>query len=157
MKDLLMKYSIADIFIFIIFLAIAIKEVVTFIDWGATRLRQLFNKEKKKEDQNNEIKHHAEEIETLKLMHKETQDQIQNLSNSVDLLLQSDKDDIKAWITDKYHYFCYELGYIDDYSLDCIERRYSHYKEEGGNSFVENMMEEIRRLPHNITKPMNKD
>ena len=38
--------------------------------------------------------------------------------------------------------------WIDDYSLDCIERRYKHYIDEGGNSFIGQLMIEIRKLPH---------
>jgi hypothetical protein len=47
----------------------------------------------------------------------------------LELLTNSDKDAIKSFITKEHHYFCYKLGYIDDYSMDAIERRYSHYKE----------------------------
>jgi hypothetical protein len=61
--------------------------------------------------------------------------------------VDSDKDDIKAFITDKHHYFCYERKWIDDYSMDCIERRYSHYKDEGGNSFIATLMDELKALP----------
>ena len=36
-------------------------------------------------------------------------------------------DDIKSWITEKHHYYCYSQEWIDDYSLDCIERRYKQF------------------------------
>ena len=62
-------------------------------------------------------------------------------------MVESDKDDIKAWITEKHHFYCYEKRHIDDYSLDCIEKRYAHYQDEGGNSFVEDLMKDIRKLP----------
>ena len=39
------------------------------------------------------------------------------------------------------------MGWIDDFSLDCLERRYQHYADEGGNSFIEGFMEELRALP----------
>ena len=70
-----------------------------------------------------------------------------SLSKKVDILIQSDKDDIKAFITREHHYFCYQKGWIDDNSLDCIEKRYTHYQKEGGNSFIETLMEQIRELP----------
>lgn len=72
---------------------------------------------------------------------------INKLNKSIELLTASDKDDIKAYITREHHYFCYKIGYIDDYNLDCIEKRYSHYKDEGGNSFISTLMEELRALP----------
>jgi hypothetical protein len=63
------------------------------------------------------------------------------------MLIDSDKDDIKAFITREHHYFCYQKGWVDDYSLDCVERRYAHYEQEGGNSFVEDLMKDLRKLP----------
>ena len=72
---------------------------------------------------------------------------INDIKKAINLLTESDKDDIKAWITEKHHYFCYQIGWIDDYSLDCIEKRYGHYKDEGGNTFIDELMEEIRALP----------
>ena len=61
--------------------------------------------------------------------------------------LFSEKDDIKAYITEKHHFFCYEKKWIDDHSLDCLERKNKHYKDEGGNSFIDGLMAEIRALP----------
>ena len=69
------------------------------------------------------------------------------MSKAINILIASDKDDIKAWITQQHHYFCYELGYIDDYNLQCIEARYVHYKEEDGNTFIDGFMKDIRNLP----------
>ena len=56
------------------------------------------------------------------------------------MLIESDKDDIKAYITREHHFFCYEQGWIDDFSLDCLEKRYAHYKIEGGNTFIDGFM-----------------
>ena len=71
---------------------------------------------------------------------------VEEIKQNVCLLIDSDKDDIRAWITDKYHYFM-KLKYIDDFTLDCLERRFKSYKQEGGNTYVDSMMEELRRLP----------
>ena len=38
---------------------------------------------------------------------------VEEIKQNVCLLIDSDKDDIRAWITDKYHYFM-KLKYIDD-------------------------------------------
>lgn len=38
-------------------------------------------------------------------------------------------------------------GWIDDYSMECLERRFLIYQHEHGNSFVEGLMDEIRALP----------
>ena len=50
MKDLLANYSVNEIIIFIITLALAIKGCVSFFDWVMDRLRKVFNKEQKDKD-----------------------------------------------------------------------------------------------------------
>ena len=78
---------------------------------------------------------------------KEIFAKMNELTDNINMLIKSDKDDIKAHITEKHHYFCYIQHWIDDYSLDCLERRYDHYVDEGGNSYIESLMKEIRKLP----------
>lgn len=151
MEELLTRYTMTEIVIFIVFLAIAIKEVITFFDWAHNRLRCAFKKEDEHEDikqQLNNVYKYLEHLDThFTTMIEENRVQSNKMQETIDILLASDKDDIKAWITQQHHYFCYELGYIDDFSLDCIEKRYAHYKDEGGNSFIAALMTEIRALP----------
>lgn len=151
MGELLAKYTETEIIVFIVFLAIAIKEVVTFIDWAHSRLRGAFKKEDEREEikqQLNDVYKCFECLDThFTTVIEENRVQSNKMQETIDILLASDKDDIKAWITQQHHYFCYELGCIDDFSLDCIEKRYSHYQDEGGNSFVAALMAEIRALP----------
>ena len=71
------------------------------------------------------------------------------------MLIDSDKDAIKAFITQRHHHYVYEKGWIDDYSLDCIERRYVHYNDQGGNSFIGNLMSELREIPRRPQSSMN--
>lgn len=144
MVDLLEKFSIDEIFIFIIFLAIAIKEIITFIDFfqekASKRFDLKYHKSEKEKKIIKELETHQNEITTILESQKIIQQQIA-------LLIESDMDDIKAWITEKHHFYCYQKGYIDDYTLDCIEKRYAVYKRENGNSFVSDLMEDLRRLP----------
>ena len=35
---------------------------------------------------------------------------MEETKTTIGVLLASDKDDIKSWITEKHHYFCYEKG-----------------------------------------------
>lgn len=144
MKELLINFSIDQIAFFVIILAAAIKGIVSWIEWAIGKSKDKFEKEQKKEDIKEKI---VEDIKCIKQSQKEMVEVIQTLSEKVNLLMDSDKDDIKAWITEKHHYYCYQTGYIDDYNLDCIEKRYKHYKDEGGNSFVYDLMNEIRALP----------
>lgn len=151
MKDLLNTYSVDEIVMFIVLLSAAVKGVITWIDWAKDKINKHAGKlneqeamKKSIDDLTQEQKSMKNEIEGCQIQIKNT---IADIQKSVNLLEASDRDDIKAWITEKHHYFCYQVGYIDDYSLDCIEKRYSHYKDEGGNSFIDELMEEIRALP----------
>ena len=78
---------------------------------------------------------------------KHNDEALQGLSKKIDMLVQSDRDDIKAYITKEHHKFCYDKGWIDDFSLDCLEKRFKHYADEGGNSFICSFMQELRALP----------
>lgn len=140
MEKLLTGYSISEMLTFIVILALALKGVITFWDWSVDRLRKLFHKETEQESDRDKINQMAERQEKLF-------NDVQELSKKITILVDSDKDDIKAFITDKHHYFCYEKKWIDDYSLDCIEKRYDHYRDEGGNSFIATLMEELKALP----------
>ena len=71
----------------------------------------------------------------------------EKINERIDMLIESDKEDIKSYITEKHHFFVYGQGWIDDYSLECLERRFAVYQQEHGNSFVEGLMNEIRALP----------
>ena len=44
MLELLAAYSVSEIIVFVVMLAIAIKEVVSFCDWAIGRLKKTFNK-----------------------------------------------------------------------------------------------------------------
>lgn len=86
-------------------------------------------------------------IAELKEQQKNTDNYLQTMSKKIDLLINSDKDDIKSYITKQHHRFCYQVKQIDDFSLDCLEKRYKHYADEGGNSFIAGFMEDLRKLP----------
>lgn len=144
MKELLENYSVQDILIFIVVLALAIKGCVSYFEWMHSKINEHVNKKSESNKIRTELR---KDIEELKNSQMELIEKIDSLTGSVSLLMESDKDDIKAYITREHHYFCYTLGYIDDYNLDCIERRYKCYKQEGGNSFAEDLMKEIRALP----------
>ena len=147
MAELITNYSWSEIILFVIAFAAAIKGVVTFWDWGKDRLRKVYDKEDKIEEIKSLIVENIKQMNEFSNIQAQTIDEIQHLKENITNLTASDKDDIKAWITEKHHHFCYDIKYIDDYSLDCIEKRYAHYVDEGGNSFISTLMEEIRNLP----------
>lgn len=157
MLEFLKTYSITDILIFLVMFALAFKGVITFWDWGVERLRKIFNKEYEEKNSKTAIQklinNNTEQMKELIGKQDTIIEEIKNIKSDIKLLTDADQADIKAWITEKHHFFCYEKKYIDDYNLDCIEKRYHYYTLEGGNSFIADLMKEIRQLPK---QPPNK-
>ena len=154
--ELFTMFSIYEIVMMIVLLAAATKGVVSFGQWVWRNLKAIFKKEEDKKDEITEIKEQlAEHTATLnkqqQIMTTEST-RLDSVQKNLEFLIESDREDIKAWITDKYHFFTHQ-GWIDDYSLDCIELRYARYVKEEGNSFVFDLMQKIRALP---TEPPQK-
>lgn len=156
MLALLQKYSVSEILIFIVLLALAIKGVVSFIDWTYEKIKKAFNKGYNQKDEKKKIQQklnqHDELITSLQEQQIETDKILKKLSEKIDMLIASDMDAIKAFITEKHHYYCYQQKWIDTFSMQCIENRYNHYVDEGGNSFIKGFMEQLRDLPQQDPK-----
>lgn len=161
MPELFEVYSVTEIITFIIMLALALKGFIDFYDWAKARINKVVqsrvDEQKDQEKTTHAISDNNGSIKELSESQMEMSKQLQQLTNSIQVLIDSDKDDIKSWITEKHHYFVYEKKYIDDYSLDCIEKRYKHYTDEGGNSFILDLMKEIRALPKISTQSNNNE
>lgn len=174
MLELLTTYEISDILIFIVILALAAKEFISFVDWVKKKVDSfkqeeiLDQKEQDKIDSydaklkansdkilslenrmsglEQRIEKTEKEFQTFLKQQNEINDNLQALVKKVNILLESDKEDIKAYVTEKHHFYIHR-GWIDDFTLECIEKRFQCYKEEDGNSFVENLVNDLRRLP----------
>ena len=151
MEHLLERYNITDIIVFIVLLAAAFKGVVDFIIWGKNNIKKVLDKEHANRTNanniNNKISANEERIKKLEENQIEINKTLQKLNNKIDILVESDKDDIKSFLTRNHHYYCYTQKWIDDFTLDCCEKRYRHYKDEGGNSFISGFMDDLRSLP----------
>ena len=152
MIELLAKYSLSEIVAFLVTFALAIKGVISFYDWATERLKKTFSKEtqrdKEKEVLEERLVYGADKMRALDKQQKQTNEQLKVIHKQLEMLISSDKDDIKTDLTKDHHYFCYKKKWIDDYSLDCMQRRFERYVEEGGNSFIEKLMDEVKELPN---------
>ena len=146
MIDMLQQYSITDIIVFTVFLALAIKGIISFFDWVKERATQHF---KAKEDQDRQEVDQNDKINSILESQNAILAQIHEMRDIIDILEASDRDAIKSYITKEYKYYTKE-GWIDDYSLEILEKRFHHYELEGGNSFILKLMEELRALPHRM-------
>lgn len=132
MLELLSTFSAEQIILFLILLAFASKELINFWDFFKQKINFGFNMKKEKEVSANILKDLVQKVE--------------NISARLDLLTESDKDDIRGWIVERYHYYKNIDIPIDSFTMDTIEKRYQHYRDEGGNSYITDIMEELRDM-----------
>lgn len=156
MLELLTAYSLTEILIFIVMLAVAVKGVVTYGAWLKGWLKEKFGGKTEEEIQE-EIQEEFDEEARNSILQgrlllgeqkmRDHEEKIDKLTKMIELLLTSDRDNIKAYIVEKHHYFCYNKKWIDDYSMDCIEKKYETYQKENGNSYVSDLVKDLRALP----------
>ena len=159
MKELLETYSVVEIIVFLVLAAAAVKCVIEFFDWSRKRLKDIFDKEYNASQQQAEINRQFNDIDDRIKDLEQTQtnivEKLDKVSDNINLLLASDMDDIKMDLTKEHHYYC-KQGWIDDYSLECCLKRYNHYKDEGGNSFIKRFIDELHELPnHPVVRQTN--
>lgn len=83
----------------------------------------------------------------LQLMLEDQIKEISSLKSQIGTLTERTQDSTRAYLIDKHHYFCYQMGGIDDMALQDMERRFMYYKVAGGDTFIDGLMEEVRALP----------
>lgn len=154
-ESLFSQYSIESIILFSIGLVVAFKFISELWDWVYSRIKKHFNIQSEKQQQDAEDREKTASLETkmdkfIDTMYKRHDDldmTIQKLTEQQEHTVDRLQENTRSFIIDKHHYFCYQLGAIDDMNLQSLERRYMYYKSDGGNSFIDQLMEEIRHLP----------
>lgn len=77
---------------------------------------------------------------------------LDNMTDSMNLIIDSDKEGIKSFITTEY-YKAIEKGHVEIFTLESLESRYATYLRENGDTFVEGLMNELRSMKKSpITK-----
>jgi len=155
--ELLKAYSVEQILIFCVMLLFAIKSAVDFVDWGREKYNKRFNKDhsalEKEEDAEEKYNELKDQLDTLISFSQRIENRMENMDSQLIQLTQSDMHDIKSWMVEKHHQLI-EAGWVDDFTMDTIEKRFDDYKKENGNSYVEGLVNEMRALPHHPSKDM---
>ena len=123
--------------------------------------QQQINAEVQKQQKDTEL------LQEIKSLH-DKMDQVNETLGKVDVRLSdveghvfdltvSDMHDIKAWIVDQYHKFYEGQGWIDAFSAETLDRRFSDYKKEGGNSYIETLMERLHTLSMDPAHSIHRD
>ena len=139
MVQFFQQYTIEATIIFLFMLGTALKQ--------GYELVQYFRN--KTVDHVDKIREQEEALEQVIKNMQRQQKQLQSITDKIDELLVSDKDSIKSWIVMLYKQYKKDPSGLDSMQMDLLERRFSHYKQEGGNSYIDNLMQELREIYNN--------
>ena len=162
MLEFFQTYSISDIIVFIIMFCFTIKGIADFAEWVHNKYKEKFNKDHLALNKQANLeeycriskKQHEEDMEYYKrledkmdLIAKTMKEKVDNIEAKLVQLTESDMHSIKGWIVEKHHALI-KKGWVDDFTMDTLERRYSDYVAEDGNSYIAGLIADLRELPH---------
>lgn len=136
MVQFFQQYTLEATIIFLFMLGTALKQGYELVQYFRNK---TFNHVDK-------IREQEETLEKVIKNIQQQQKQLQSITDKIDELLASDKDSIKSWIVMLYKQYKKDPSGLNSMQMDLLERRYSHYKKEGGNSYVDNLMQELREI-----------
>lgn len=142
----------------VLVLLVFVPAIVNFISWckKTWAKREEFKqqniekgKQMEREDETEELRFTAGEtrIKTLEDNVGKLTEIAENQQKMIKRLTESDMLDIKSWIKDKHEKYMAQ-GWIDVHALDLLCSRHGIYKQEGGNSWADCLVEELKSLPH---------
>lgn len=169
---LLSNYSIGEIFLIIVVALIVVKLLMELGKYFYDKARTYFGMKNKREtweestsdslgtitnkiDNLEEAANQRKErliavetkIDTLEEYSEETHKNQKELRRQMETVQERLQENTRSFLIDAHHRFKYEIGGIDDLNLQSMERRYLFYKTAGGDSFIDDLMEEVRKLP----------
>ena len=147
MEELLARFELTDIIIMLTLLIVGAEKLIKAIDWLRARFIKSYDEENTLKEEVEDLNKFYEEKKVVDEGFAKVNERIDKICDLVDMLVESDKESIKAYITERHHFFVQERKWIDYHSMDCLERRFSIYEREHGNSFVEDLMNDLRQLP----------
>lgn len=155
LESLFAQYSIESIILILVAVAISFKFIGDLWDWFYNRVKKRFNIQSEQQQQDEKMHENIEKLtKTIEDFSEKTDENFKTVNESIDTLkfkqertTERLQENTRSFIIDKHHYFCYKIKAIDDMNLQSLERRYMYYKADGGDSFIDQLMEEIRQLP----------
>lgn len=162
MAELISTFGISTV---VIVLLVGIPCIIGFITWckNLWNAREKFKKEQRNIGRSQEREEEAEEnrfisgesrIASLELIIAQQEKLYNELKKSNDRLIESDRLAIKTYIKEQ-HDIWVPKGCIDGQVLELLEDRFKIYTEEGGNSWAEKLMNDMRALPIVIVVPIS--
>lgn len=154
MLDLFKQFSVEQIVIFIICLALAVKGVIDFYDWIVSKNKAKFNADYQTLKNNDaiveeqkELEEHYKDIsEKYNILDDKLNTFTTEIMENLKIINTSMMHDIKQWIIEQ-HKFYMKQGWIEIVDLNMLEYRFADYESLGGNSTIPTLMDELRSLP----------
>ncbi len=136
MENLLNTFDLKTI-IFVLFMtAVAAKELIQLYQYFRGKIYGKYEKQDNKK----------EKIDSMEKSVQSILNEIEEMNKKLTLLQESNRDSIKSWIVRLYHKYKEDDTELDSMQMDLLERRYQHYKDQGGNSYIDELMEELRSM-----------
>lgn len=139
MVQFFQNYTLEATLVFLFMLGIALKQGFELFQYFRNKAVDQVDKVRDREERSTKA---LEEIATQN-------SQLMKINEKIDQLLASDKDAIKSWIVMFYKQYKKDPFGLDSMQMDLLERRFYHYKKQGGNSYIDNLMQELREIYNN--------
>ena len=143
--------SVEEVIILVIVMVLAIKSVWSAAEWIWNKIKAKLditnNQDKWAQHITTSLDNLDKKIDNLELQNQKTHEEQEYIKDNLKLVQERLQENTRSFLIDTHHKYCYQLKSIDDLTLQSVERRYLFYKTAGGNSFIDGLMEEIRKLP----------
>jgi len=150
-NQLFLNNSIESVILLIIIILVAGKFVWEILSFFYEKTKNYFNFKSKEDIKQDKL---YEKIDGIKDDVNKVQDSVDQLGLRVMALEEDSKlnrerflQEARATIIERHHHFCYQVKAIDDISMQYLEGLLLDYEKEGGDGYIHNLMEDLRRLP----------
>lgn len=136
MENLLNTFDFKTIMLVLFLVAVGVRELIQLYRYFRMRIYGKFEMQ-------------DTERETMNSMEKSMQSvllELKDIDKKLTLLQVSNRDSIKSWILMSYQKYKENSAQLDSMQMDLLERRYQHYKDQGGNSYIDEIMDELRAI-----------
>lgn len=123
-------------------------KVIGIVGGGILTAYKLFKKFFTKELED-KLKDIYDGLTEIKDVNTEQSKNIEKMLNQQQVLINVDRDLIKANITTKYYSYQHQ-GFFPLYERECLTLVYQDYKALNGNSFIDSLYDELMELPSSL-------
>ncbi len=148
-QELLSSLDITSIIFYIFLFFFAFKGAFEVSEYFYEKVKNFFAHKTESKTEMDELKEDVEELaDQFGLLQLSIQAQTKDIED-IKLDMKKDKErhvsEMAAVFKLKHHKYM-ALGAIDDLTLESLEKKYSYYKNQGGNGYVETLIKDIRGL-----------